>query len=281
MIYGCQIGAVFTDMTLEEGLRAYRRLSEELGLESVELDFSHPDLFTDGLRPRVLPWEVRGRVRSMLEEFVAEYQVKSAHLPFSSMGVYSVSPNPRVERASRERIKEAIAVCAELGLDAVTMHLDGYLPNAGYEATLERCREALEEYLDVAKSLGIVVAVENTGMDMPYLPDLVKVIRDLRDRHIMMTFDIGHAYPRIRATPYRTLEEFLRREADIIKTLHVHDHNMVRDHLPVGEGVIDFEAVIGVLMSHGFAGALNLEIIARSVDDIVRSVSLLRSYERC
>ena len=54
--------------------------------------------------------------------------------------------------------------------------------------------------------------------------------------------------------------------------VHVSDNRGRRDdHLPVGEGYIDFPAVAAALNKIGYQGGLTLEIFTDNRDDLVRS----------
>ena len=81
-----------------------------------------------------------------------------------------------------------------------------FIPNIRYEDIIEKYKEAIEEYLEVARNSGVVLLVEN--LSRPYLTDLVKIIKEINDKHLGLTFDVGHAYSLIRTTKYDSIENF-------------------------------------------------------------------------
>ncbi len=192
------------------------------------------------------------------------------------MGFLSVSPNEKLQKVSREKIKQAIILCSDLNLDFVTVHIEGKIPKLTYDELWSKYEEAILEYLDCAKDHGIILAIENLGQDLIYLVDLIK--RN-SNKYLMLTFDVGHAYPLIRITRFGNLSKVVEEVSDRIIDIHLHDHNLIRDHLPVGEGVIDFENLIKTLKRKKYKGAVNLEIEAKSIEDIIKSIETLRSFE--
>ena len=274
--YGCQVGAVLKNYGFIEGLERYLELAKEIELTSIELDLSHPDLFTDGLRPRILPWEINAQIKRFLRNYLNSFKIKGAHLPFSSMGLYSICDNEKIERVSRQKIKEAIKICGELGLDFVTIHICVRTSGVTFERLYEKYEEVLNDYLYYAENHNIILGIENTGIDLIILADIIK---KRKNKYLKLVYDIGHAYPLIKVTEYRSLDKVILDLGNNIVDIHLHDHNIMRDHLPIGRGVINFKSIIHALLKVNYKGALNLEIDASDIEDIIKSISILRKYE--
>ena len=70
----------------------------------------------------------------------------------------------------------------------------------------------------------------------------------------------------------RRILTFIRRFNTRLRHVHVSDNLGCRDdHLPVGEGQIDFPAVAAALNQIGYQGDLTFEIFTENRDDLVRS----------
>ena len=87
-------------------------------------------------------------------------------------------------------------------------------------------------------------------------------IPDLR-----MTLDIGHAQLLSQHnTSFRFIEDHFSR----IAHLHVHDNHggtSVKDdlHLPLGDGIVDYPAIIASLMNRGYDSTITMEVKPRDM----------------
>jgi sugar phosphate isomerase/epimerase len=77
-----------------------------------------------------------------------------------------------------------------------------------------------------------------------------------------LTLDIGHGQL---LTARNTAHEFAASYPERIRHVHAHDNcggGSPRDdlHLPIGQGTIDFTAILGCLKSCGFDGTITLEV---------------------
>lgn len=77
-----------------------------------------------------------------------------------------------------------------------------------------------------------------------------------------ITLDIGHA--QLLTTTNRAFD-IIERLASNVRHVHVHDNSGgdgVKDdlHLPVGDGIIDFEGIIRYLLSSGYDNTMTLEL---------------------
>jgi len=272
------MGAVLIGRTFEEGVRDYLKLAELLDLRSVELDFSHPALCFDGLKARVYLTELNSDKKKLIREFISDFKIKGAHLPFASMSVYSASANLKVQEASRRLMKFGIEQAAELELDFVTMHLD--TQGLSGEEKWRRVREAILEYFEVAKLYNVILAFENTFDNLMELPAL---IREANSPLIRLTLDTGHAFMVFKNKPNKNIVKYIEENGELIYNIHVHDSTRKRDHLMVGRGVIDFKSIIKTLKKIEYRYSLNLESEPESpqtaIEETIESIRLLKSYE--
>lgn len=282
MIYGLALAVALPDRSLEEALKDYKSLTELVKLQSLELDLSSPALCAPPFRyaPRVLPWEIDEKLETNLEVFVKPYKIKGAHLPWGNTGVYSISENSHVQQESRHRIKLGIKKAAELGLDYVVIHAEDRMTGITRDEQYRLFKDAIFEYLSCAETCGIVLTIENTpDIHNLTLVELISMIKEIESPHFKATLDIGHAYLPIRNTTYKRIDKFIELEAKVLGNIHIHDHNLQRDHLPIGKGVIDFPSIIKSLKKINYEGSIILETGGNS-QDIADMIERLRSYEQ-
>ncbi|MDN7024494.1 sugar phosphate isomerase/epimerase [Methanoculleus sp. FWC-SCC1] len=163
-----------------------------------------------------------------LESYSFSYAI---HAP--SRGVNIASLLEPIRRASVEVLTEAFAIAGEVGADVV-VHPGYYAWHEERERAAERFRQSLDELRQAADDLSVTFTVENMG-NWEYFflrtPDELPLIDGLG-----FTLDVGHAHLN------GCLPEFLAHPA---AHYHLHDNSGVHDtHSPVGEGTIDFGAVM-------------------------------------
>ncbi|HOT95258.1 MAG TPA: sugar phosphate isomerase/epimerase family protein [Methanoregulaceae archaeon] len=171
----------------------------------------------------------------LLETFDLEYTI---HAP--SRGVNLASLLEPVRRASVEVTIGCFSLAARVGA-GVVVH-PGYCAWA-HERTEAwgQFRRSLQELKAGASDLSIPFYVENMG-DWGYFllktPDELPLIEDAG-----FALDVGHAHQN------HALEGFLQARFDHV---HLHDNDGTTDaHAPVGEGTIDFAAVMEVVQRNG------------------------------
>lgn len=164
-------------------------------------------------------------------------------------------------------LEESVQFCADTGSKMVTIH-----PRTIANATVLR---------DIAKICSpyrsrILFSFENTGYAacLEELDRITRSFTDLIGIQCGVTFDIGHAnlYP---AGPISYLKQI---KSPIIQ-LHIHDNHGSRDeHLPPGQGNINFARVFGALDEIGFSGRGILEYW--DPDGFRGNIDLLQTPER-
>ena len=93
--------------------------------------------------------------------------------------------------------------------------------------------------------------------------------------HLAMTLDVGHAF--IDGRGMDRIFEFLQRFGNRIDHIHISDNFGQRDdHLAVGDGAIDFKALIGALQQIHYDDTMTLEIFTTDRTDLIRSRNALQ-----
>lgn len=222
-------------------------------------------------------WEIVGEGRHFLPDLVyqfldasSSYDLKfSAHAPLSDINIGSL--NERVREASLREIVNAIRSAHRMNIGILTVH-PGFFSPAGMldrHKVIHTVLESLSYIEKVSQDMGVRVALEN----MPNMGPLTmgrtpeELLQLLSSFDIDICFDIGHAHT------MNAIESFLPLKKRFIN-IHIHDNLGERDqHLPIGEGSIDFKSVLEGLSD--YQGRYVIE--ARSFKEAVLSRDRLRA----
>ncbi len=121
----------------------------------------------------------------------------------------------------------------------------------------EEKRSFLTAICAYASENGVLIGLENLSETAADLGPVLEAVPDLG-----LTLDIGHG--QLLAST-NTSFDIIERLSASIKHIHVHDNRGgrgVKDdlHLPIGEGIIDFQKIFGALMNKGYNGTVTLEL---------------------
>lgn len=280
MNYGLLTG-VFGRRTLEEAMELIVELAEETQINCLEVSLYGRPL-SKPVDPSLWPWEIDGNkeLKGRLQGFLEPFKIKGAHLPFANLT--SVSSNPRLQKESRYQVKLGMEKSSELGLDYVVVHLSGETGGLPEDQSWLLFKEAVLDYLDYAEDLGICLTLENTDF-IHNLDKQARMIREVNSPRLKATLDTGHAHiPREEKLPYNgygSVARYIESERGILANIHAHDYND-KDHLPIGNGKINFSSIIRSLEKINFQGSINMEFNAEDIQTVVRSLSKLKSFER-
>ena len=260
MIIGASLGS-FKGQSSEEGMRTYLGLSREFNIKAVELR-----LGKDESRQSFSV----GEKNKDLANFLANFEVRGAHLPFINLNPISI--DQRVRRESLNQLIKAITQAAGLDMSYVVMHARGFNNSLSHAQQLEEWVKTIAKLVSHAASQRMLLTIENSDF-LGNLEELVTVVKQLNSDWLKITLDTGHAHVRrikqhgrllpypidglllkaldmaflpfitCKYMPYEeygSIKEFLKTEIDIIANLHLHDHNGRQDHLSIGSGKIDF-----------------------------------------
>lgn len=192
--------------------------------------------------------------------------LENIHLPYHlSNDLWSV------DREVRERVLEVYrgwlydASFFEVPIVVIHMSEGPTLPGP-----LSTGFSSLEELLDVAESLGLLLAVENTRCT-EYLGDL---FREMGGDHLGLCYDSSH--DQLEGERGEILEDF----APYILTTHLSDNGGEEDnHWLPGEGMVDWEKTMSSLKENQYKGYLSMEVFPRD-RDIGPEAFLVDAYNR-
>ena len=258
MIIGASLGG-FKGLTLEEAMNLYLKLSNDFDLNAVEIRFEK-----EIGKPSQWSWETSKEVDDF--DFLANFEVTGAHLPFAYLN--PISPNTKIRKESINQLKDAIRKTSELGMNYCVMHARGFDYGLTYKEQIEEWKGVIKELAEYARDNSILLTLENADF-LSNLKDLLGVVKAINSKWLKITLDVGHAH--IRSVPplssypvkdlalrfmdiflpflikrnmpyeeYGSVANFIKSEHNLISNMHIHDYNGRRDHITIGEGKIDF-----------------------------------------
>ncbi len=168
--------------------------------------------------------------------------------------------DPNDTRGLREaylpKVLASLPLMKRLGASLLTIHL--WLDSRFVkEEILAFKLDILGEIIDQAGRDGIVICLENLSESAAHLQAALDQLPEL-----CLTLDLGHAQL---LTEVNRSDEILEKYPDRIRHIHLHDNRggySHRDdlHLPIGDGVIDFEGAFRKLRGIGYDRTITLEL---------------------
>jgi sugar phosphate isomerase/epimerase len=210
-----------------------------------------------GTPPRHFDPANRNAVESVAEALRAhDLRPVSIHAPFSKAADLASSEYHAREAALNAAVVSAEAL-ARLGGRVVVVHPSD-LERSGHdvEARLASCVRGLAVLSDCCRDLGLTLAVESP---LPHLigghPDEFRWLLAELDASVRVCLDTGHI----------TLGHHWRDFMNVAdgRLVHVHasdNHGQRDDHLPPGDGRIDWADIRRSLVDVGYAGWIMLEL---------------------
>ena len=191
----------------------------------------------------------------------------SFHAPFADWIDISAMDAGRRDLALQE-ILRAVEAAAVMQVQYLVIHPGPEHANIPpHEERLRRMENTVETLNRVAlrcAELGIGCVLENK---LPHLlfgntSDILWILDALDGVEVGACLDTGHAYLS------GDLPNLLRKLAPHLRMIHVHDNRgHFDDHLPPGDGTIDWSWLLREFMATGFQGAFVLEMAGSSNPD--------------
>ncbi|MFD5877094.1 sugar phosphate isomerase/epimerase family protein [Streptomyces sp. NPDC060322] len=248
-----------TDLRLDDALGLLADLGYDgvgLTLDHMHLDPLGPDLAD---RTRRVARRLTGLGLGVTVETGARYVLDSRRKHGPSL----LDPDPDARAARVALLLRAVDVAADLGAHAVHC-FSGVVPPAtgaaaGRDVMWQRLAEALGPVLDAAAGAGVPLAVEpEPGHLLATLADFHHLRALLGDPEPLgLTLDIGHCQCLEPASPVDCVKE----AAPWLRHVQIEDMRRgVHEHLPFGDGEIDFPPVLEALAATGYTGLTVVEL---------------------
>ncbi|MRS04412.1 sugar phosphate isomerase/epimerase [bacterium] len=182
------------------------------------------------------------------------------HFGITYLAHYPNEGNPfdadKLKKDFVPKIKRLLDLSRELGISKATIHFWMDRRWASEELILRKIG-LLSEMVFHADGQGVVICIENLSERVESFMRAFDAIPNLR-----MTLDIGHAQL---LASRNTSFEFIRHVLPRIAHVHVHDNHggtSVKDdqHLPIGDGIIDYPAIMKELINGGYNSTITMEV---------------------
>ncbi|MFC8724085.1 sugar phosphate isomerase/epimerase family protein [Streptomyces bacillaris] len=244
-----------TDLRLDDALG----LLADLGYAGVGLTLDHMHL--DPLAPDLAERTrlVGRRLTSLGLRVTVETGARYVLDPRRKHGPSLLDPDPEARAARTDLLVRAVDVAAELGAHAVHCFSGITPPGTAPDTAWKRLTEAITPVLDAADRTGVPLAIEpEPGHLLATLADFHHLRGLLGDPPSLgLTLDIGHCQCLEEATP----AQCVRDSAPWLRHVQIEDMRRgVHEHLPFGDGEIDFPPVLAALAATGYQGLTVVEL---------------------
>ncbi|MGW6566607.1 sugar phosphate isomerase/epimerase family protein [Streptomyces sp. NPDC054975] len=247
-----------TDLRLDDALA----LLADLGYDGVglTLDHMHLDPLAPDLPARTA--RVARRLAALGLGVTIETGARYVLDPRRKHGPSLLDPDPEARSARVHLLLRAVRVAADLGAHAVHC-FSGLTPQGTTDETAwKRLAESLTPVVEAAAAAHVPLALEpEPGHLLATLDDfhtLRALLGDPDPRHFGLTLDIGHCQCLEPASP----ADCVRAAAPWLHHVQIEDMcRGVHEHLPFGDGEIDFPPVLAALAELTAAGYPGLTVV--------------------
>ncbi|MEU6094986.1 sugar phosphate isomerase/epimerase family protein [Streptomyces sp. NPDC047079] len=244
-----------TDLRLGDALA----LLADLGYDGLGLTLDHMHLDPLGPDLGARTHRVAHRLAQLGLEVTVETGARYVLDPRHKHGPSLLDPDPAARARRADLLIRAVRVAADLGAHAVQC-FSGITP-AGTDADTawRRLADSLTPVLDAAATAGVPLAVEpEPGHLLATLADFHRLRRTLGDPDALgLTLDIGHCQCLEPLPP----ADCVRAAAPWLRHVQIEDMRRgVHEHLPFGDGEIDFPPVLAALAATGYRGLTVVEL---------------------
>jgi len=246
---------LFVKASLEDAIKG----TAEVGADYIEIICDLPHFMPDFDLTRLK------KSKELLDSCSLGVSIHSTFWDLNPASHYS-----EIRKLATKYIKKSIDACAILGGKIVVMH-PGRCPITEVAPLIEMgeswYRESIEECLRHANEKGITLTLENLngGIRYPYSTarEIKALTRELDG--LGFTLDIGHAYVGEKQagtnSPEQAIADTVRDVEDCLTHIHIHDNKGAFDeHLPPGEGSIDFKPILQALKEVRYNGLWIAEV---------------------
>ncbi|MEV0181994.1 sugar phosphate isomerase/epimerase family protein [Streptomyces sp. NPDC050625] len=243
------------DLRLDDALA----LLADLGYDGVglTLDHMHLDPLAPDLAARTR--QLSGRLAALGLEVTVETGARYVLDPRRKHGPSLLDPDPEARARRVDLLLRAVRVAADLGAHAAHCFSGTVPPGCDPATAWQRLAETLTPVLEAAATAGVPLAIEpEPGHLLATLADFHHLSRLLGDPPALgLTLDIGHCQCLEPLPP----ADCVRAAAPWLRHVQIEDMRRgVHDHLPFGDGEIDFPPVLAALAASGYRGLTVVEL---------------------
>jgi sugar phosphate isomerase/epimerase len=151
---------------------------------------------------------------------------------------------------------ETIDLAQIMGIHYLTVHL-WMDPRFVWKFVRTEKKKVLRDVVDYAKARDVNIGLENLSETAADLAEAIQSVPLLG-----ITLDVGHGQLLSETNTSFTIIEQL---SEHVRHVHLHDNRggqgVLDDlHLPIGEGIVDFQRILGALVERGYDGTMTFEL---------------------
>ena len=234
-------------------------LLADLGYDGVglTLDHMHLDPLAPGLAARTRG--VARRLSALGLEVTVETGARYVLDPRHKHGPSLLDPDPDARARRTDLLLRALRIAEELGAHAVHCFSGVTPPDTDEDTAWKRLTETLTPVLSAATHSGIPLAVEpEPGHLLSTLASFHRLRRALGDPDALgLTLDLGHCQCLEPLPP----ADCVRAAAPWLRHVQIEDMRRgVHEHLPFGDGEMDFPPLLQALADIGYQGLTVVEL---------------------
>lgn len=193
------------------------------------------------------------------------------HAPFLDLNPGAIDIS--IREATAKRVQQIIKVAELLKPKVIVFHpgYDELRYGNSRGKWLANSISFWREFIAEAKALGFLIAMENIFEKEP--STLRALIEAVNDKSFGHCFDTGHwnMFTRVQ------MEDWFEELGEYIFECHIHDnHGQIDEHLPLGEGEIDFDLFFGLVGHYAPDAVWTLE--AHTAERIERALKNVTKY---
>lgn len=165
------------------------------------------------------------------------------------------------EQKRKKAVRDEVARMTTMAVYAPCPYVVHYFPRYNDPNRIHAFRQCIEELMVHAKALRFTLAVET----VPYKPkideryadsmEVADFVRSFHSDDVRVCIDLNHSNIK------EDLAQVAKNCEGIIAHIYVSDnHGLEEEHLPPGEGTINFPKAFKALRKAGYTGPLNIEV---------------------
>jgi sugar phosphate isomerase/epimerase len=244
----------------------YSRLAEQL--EYIVKNRINPEVFLSADALDQMVWEELSALAGVLHSAGLRTTI---HAPFLDLNPGAL--DSLIREATRKRFHQVFQAAEHLKPRIIVFH-PGYDDLRYGGSRMEWLRNSIhfwKEFIPRAREVNCIIAVENIFEKEPStLRGLLEAVDDPCFRHC---FDVGHWNMFCTVT----LEEWFNELGHFIAESHIHDnHGKADEHLPPGEGLIDFDRLFTLLKQKSPDALWTIE--AHTFERLERALKNMEKY---
>ena len=174
------------------------------------------------------------------------------------------------DAAARQRridfYRRCIDIAAALDSDCVSLWSGVLREDIAPGVAMDRLVQGLTAILEYAAAKHVIIGFEpEPGMFIDTMAKYDELRERISESHFRLTLDVGH----LQCQGETPIANYVARYAGQLVNIHIEDMRRgVHEHLPFGEGEIDFPPLLRAFQTSGYCGGLHVELSRHSHDGL-------------